>query len=143
MKKKSIIALILSLALVMALFLTSCGSKTPQTLEDYVNSDEETSEQIEEVAETSGLQVEIKGNDVIYTYDLASYDGMNEDLAKSEQMISSLTSALDKTAESFTGLCSQLEEETENEDVQIIVNYTFGDEVLVTSTFNKDGKVEQ
>ena len=143
MKKKSIIALILSLALVMALFLTSCGSKAPQTLEDYVNSDEETSEQIEEVAETSGLQVEIKGNDVIYTYDLASYDGMNEDLAKSEQMISSLTSALDKTAESFTGLCSQLEEETEIEGVQIIVNYTFGDEVLVTSTFNKDGKVEQ
>ena len=143
MKKKSIIALILSLALVMALFLTSCGSKTPQTLEDYVNSDEETSEQIEEVAETSGLQVEIKGNDVIYTYDLASYDGMNEDLAKSEQMISSLTSALDKTSDSFTGLCSQLEEETEIEGVQIIVNYTFGDEVLVTSTFNKDGKVDQ
>lgn len=135
MKKKSIITLIIGLTLVMVMFLTSCGNKAPQTMEDYVSSNEEVQQQIQEAADASGLAVEIKGNDVIYTYDLSTFEGMNEELAKSDTMKSNLESALDAASPTFENLCSQLEEESEIQGVQIIVNYTFGDEVVVTKSF--------
>jgi len=135
MKKKSIITLIIGLTLVMVMFLTSCGNKAPQTMEDYVSSNEEVQQQIQDAADASGLAVEIKGNDVIYTYDLSTFEGMNEELAKSDTMKSNLESALDAASPTFENLCSQLEEESEIQGVQIIVNYTFGDEVVVTKSF--------
>ena len=39
-------------------------------------------------------------------------------------------------------LCKQLEEESKIEGIQIVVNYTYGDEVIVTKTFNSSGVVE-
>ena len=53
-----------------------------------------------------------------------------------------LASALDSTTDTFVGLCKQLEEESKIEGIQIIVNYTYGDEVIVTKTFNSSGAVE-
>ena len=67
---------------------------------------------------------------------------MTADLAKSEQLTSSLEAALTQSEESFVNLCSQLEEQSKIEGVQIIVNYSFEDEVLVTKTFNSSGVVE-
>ncbi|MBQ3292601.1 MAG: DUF4854 domain-containing protein [Mogibacterium sp.] len=142
MKRKSIIALIITFAMVMSLFITSCGSKEPETIESFVNSNKEAADQIKEAAENSGLDVTITGNDVIYTYDLKNYEGMTADLAKSEQLTSSLEAALTQSEESFVNLCSQLEEQSKIEGVQIIVNYSFEDEVLVTKTFNSSGVVE-
>lgn len=142
MKRKSIIALIITFAMVMSLFITSCGSKEPETIESFVNNNKEASEKIKDAAENSGLDVTITGNDVIYTYDLKNYEGMTADLAKSEQLTSSLEAALTQSEESFVNLCSQLEEQSKIEGVQIIVNYSFEDEVLVTKTFNSSGVVE-
>lgn len=142
MKRKSIIALIITFAMVMSLFITSCGSKEPETIESFVNNNKEAADQIKEAAENSGLDVTITGNDVIYTYDLKNYEGMTADLAKSEQLTSSLEAALTQSEESFVNLCSQLEEQSKIEGVQIIVNYSFEDEVLVTKTFNSSGVVE-
>ena len=53
-----------------------------------------------------------------------------------------LSSALDSTTDTFVGLCKQLEEESKIEGIQIVVNYTYGDEVIVTKTFNSSGAVE-
>ena len=142
MKRKSIIALIITFAMVLSLFITSCGSKEPETIESFVNNNKEAADQIKEAAENSGLDVTITGNDVIYTYDLKNYEGMTADLAKSEQLTSSLEAALTQSEESFVNLCSQLEEQSKIEGVQIIVNYSFEDEVLVTKTFNSSGVVE-
>ena len=57
-------------------------------------------------------------------------------------MVEQLTSTLESTGDTFSGLCKQLEEESKIEGIQIVVNYTYGDEVIVTKTFNSSGVVE-
>ena len=88
------------------------------------------------------ITVNFKGNDVVYTYDLSSINNVTEEVIKSDMMKEQLASALDSTADTFVGLCKQLEEESKIEGIQIIVNYTYGDEVIVTKTFNSSGAVE-
>lgn len=134
MKRKNIIALIIGITMIMTMFLASCSS-TPKSLEEYISNDQEAMDQINDTATQAGLDVSISGNDVVYTYDLKNFDGMTEDLAKNDTMVASLESALDSAGSTFVGLCQQLEEETKIEGIQIIVNYTYDGETLVTKTF--------
>ena len=142
MKRKGIIALLISLTMVMAMFLAACGSKTPDTLEDYVNNDEDAKASIEQTATNSGLDVTISGNEVVYTYDLKNYEGMTEEVAKSDIMVDSLTQALDQSGSTFKDLCAQLEEESKISGISIVVTYTYDGEVLVTQTFNSGASEE-
>ncbi|MBR2539967.1 MAG: DUF4854 domain-containing protein [Mogibacterium sp.] len=142
MKRRSIIAVLISLTLVMAMALSACGSKEPDTLEKYIQNDEKASAEIQQTADTNGLEVSIKGNDVVYTYDLKNFEGVTEELAKSDTMKESLASALTSAGTTFSDLCKQLEEGSKIEGIQIIVNYTYDGETLVTKTFNKDGAVD-
>ncbi|MBQ6315096.1 MAG: DUF4854 domain-containing protein [Mogibacterium sp.] len=142
MKRRSIIAVLISLTLVMAMALSACGSKEPDTLEKYIQNDEKASAEIQQTADTNGLEVSIKGNDVVYTYDLKNFEGVTEELAKSDTMKESLASALNSAGTTFSDLCKQLEEGSKIEGIQIIVNYTYDGETLVTKTFNKDGAVD-
>lgn len=135
MKKKSIISVIISLTLVMAMLLSSCGSKEPDTLEKFLSNDEEAMQEIQETATSSGLEVSIKDNEVLYTYDLKNYDGMTEEVAKSDVMKESLSSALDSSGESFSSLCKQLEDESKITGITITVKYTYDGEDLVTKSF--------
>jgi hypothetical protein len=140
MKRKSMVALLLAFVMSLSLMATACSS--PKTIEEYVAKDKEASEQVQKAADTAGLTVDFSGNDVIYTYDLASIDNVTEEVIKSDMMKEQLASALDSTTDTFVGLCKQLEEESKIEGIQIIVNYTYGDEVIVTKTFNSSGAVE-
>ena len=140
MKRKSIIALLLTLVMSLSLIATSCSS--PKTIEEYINKDKEAAEQVQKAADSAGLTVSFSGNDVVYTYDLASIDNVTEEVIKSDMMKEQLASALDSTKDTFVGLCKQLEEESKIEGIQIVVNYTYGDEVIVTKTFNSSGVVE-
>ena len=141
MKRKSIIALLLTFVMSLSLMATACN-KAPQTIEEYVNNDKEAMEEVQNAADTAGLQVAFSGNDVVYTYDLAKIDGVTEDVIKSDVMKEQLESALDSTGDTFVGLCKQLEEQSKIEGVQIVINYTYGDEVIVTKTFNSSGAVD-
>lgn len=141
MKKRSIISILISFTMIFAMILSAC-SKEPDTLEKYISSNEEDKQQIEQVAQEAGLEVTIAGNDVNYTYDLKNFEGMTDELAKSDVLKESLASALSANASSFTELCGQLEEESKIEGIQIIVTYTYDGETLVTQKFNKDGVVE-
>ena len=67
---------------------------------------------------------------------------MTEEIGTSDLMKDQLASALDNVSDQFVGLCKQLEEESKITGVQIIINYTYGDTVLVTKTFNSSGAVE-
>ena len=138
MKKRGLIALFLSFIMAMSMMAASC-SKTPKTLEEYINNDKEAMEEVQEAADQSGLAVSFSGNDVIYTFDLATIEGSTEEVIKSDIMKEQLTSALDSTSDTFTGLCKQLEEESKIEGVQIVINYTYGDEVIITKTFTSSG----
>ena len=140
MKRKSLIALLLTFVMSLSLMATACSS--PKTIEEYIQKDKEAAEQVQKAADTAGLTVDFSGNDVVYTYDLASIDNVTEDVIKSDMMKEQLTSALDSTTDTFVGLCKQLEEESKITGIQIVVNYTYGDEVIVTKTFNASGAVE-
>jgi hypothetical protein len=140
MKRKSMVALLLAFVMSFSLMATACGS--PKTIEEYIEKDKEAAEQVQKAADTAGLTVDFSGNDVVYTYDLASIDNVTEDVIKSDMMKEQLSSALDSTTDTFVGLCKQLEEESKIEGIQIVVNYTYGDEVIVTKTFNSSGAVE-
>ena len=140
MKRKSLIALLLTIVMSLSVFATSCSK--PKTIEEYVAKDKEASEQVQKAADTAGLTVSFEENDVVYTYDLASIENVNEEVIKSDMMKEQLASALDSTADTFVGLCKQLEEESKIEGVQIVVNYTYGDEIIITKTFNSSGAVE-
>ena len=140
MKRKSMIAMLLAFVMSFSLMATACGS--PKTIEEYIEKDKEAAEQVQKAADTAGLTVDFSGNDVVYTYDLASIDNVTEEVIKSDMMKEQLSSALDSTTDTFVGLCKQLEEESKLEGLQIVVNYTYGDEVIVTKTFNSSGAVE-
>jgi uncharacterized phage infection (PIP) family protein YhgE len=140
MKRKSIVAMLLAFVMTFSLMATACGS--PKTIEEYINKDKDAAEQVQKAADTAGLTVNFKENDVVYTYDLSSINNVTEEVIKSDMMKEQLASALDSTADTFVGLCKQLEEESKIEGIQIIVNYTYGDEVIVTKTFNSSGAVE-
>lgn len=139
MKRKGLFAVLLSLVLIIA--MTACSS-SPKTIEEYINKDKEAQEQVQQAADQAGLTVDFKGNDVIYTYDLSSIENVTEEVIKSDIMVDQLTSTLESTGDTFSGLCKQLEEESKIEGIQIVVNYTYGDEVIVTKTFNSSGVVE-
>lgn len=141
MKRKSIIALLLTFVMSMSIFAASC-SKKPETIEEYVNNNQEEMEEVKKTADESGLAIDFSGNDVIYSMDLASMEGVTEDIVKSDVMKDNLVSALEGLTDRFTGLCGQLEEQSGIKGAQIIVNYTYGDEVIVTKTFNSSGMVE-
>ena len=134
MKKTRIIALLLCLAMVFA--VTACGKKT---LEQYVKDDPEVSQQIQDMATSSGLSVEFNGNDVIYTYDFATVGNISEDAVTSQAVYDQLDSALTQASGTFSGLCQQLEEETKISGIRMIVNYTYGDKVIISKTFNASG----
>ena len=140
MRRKSMVAMLLAFVMSFSLMATACGS--PKTIEEYIEKDKEAAEQVQKAADTAGLTVNFKGNDVVYTYDLSSINNVTEEVIKSDMMKEQLASALDSTADTFVGLCKQLEEESKIEGIQIIVNYTYGDEVIVTKTFNSSGAVE-
>ena len=140
MKRKGLIALLISLVMMLSVFTTACGG--PKTIEEYVKNDKDAQEQLDKVAESQGLAVDIIGNDVVYTYDISSIDGVTEEIGTSDLMKDQLASALDNVSDQFVGLCKQLEEESKITGVQIIINYTYGDTVLVTKTFNSSGAVE-
>ena len=140
MKRNSLIALLLTIVMSLSVFATSCSK--PKTIEEYVAKDKEASEQVQKAADTAGLTVSFEENDVVYTYDLASIENVNEEVIKSDMMKEQLASALDSTTDTFVGLCKQLEEESKIEGVQIVVNYTYGDEIIITKTFNSSGAEE-
>ena len=140
MKNKGLIALLLTIVMSMSLLATACSS-TPKTLEEYINSNQEEMEQVQAVADESKMQIEFNENDVIYSYDISSMENLTEEVAKSDIMKDNLSSSLESLSDRFVGLCGQLEEKSQIEGVQIIVNFTYGDEILVSKTFNSQGMV--
>lgn len=134
-KRKSLYMILLGLVLTLGMLFTSCAEK-PGTIEELVNSNDEVQEQIKTAAESAGMTVEVKSNEIIYSYDLASIEGVSEDALRDEAMIKALQSSLDDQKITFAKLCKNLEAETEISGVTATVNFTYGDEVLATQTFS-------
>lgn len=132
MKKKSLFSILAVAVLLISLVLTGCGGGD-KTLESYVNSDKDLKEKIQQIGEDSGLGVEIKGNDVIYTFDIETL-GVTKDMVD-DNLKTELEKALDTQKETFVSVVDTLEEETEIDVIRIVINYTFQDEVLVNKIY--------
>ena len=138
MNRKKLSAIILCFVLMASMMLSACSSG-PKTLEEYINSNEESLKEINDTADAAGLSVSFSENDVIYSYDLATVEDVNEEVMKSDIMKKSLEEALDNSGETFVDLCKELEEESTIEGVRIIINYNYGDETIVSRTFTSAG----
>ncbi|MDD5824201.1 MAG: DUF4854 domain-containing protein [Firmicutes bacterium] len=131
MKKK--LALVLSLVAMMCMVFTSCGG--PKTFEEYVNSDSELMEDIQEIQdENEGLTITIKDNTITYEYDV-SVLGIDKDTAVAAK--SNLEQTITKTTDEYKDLIEDFEEETGIEGLTIVVTYTYKGEVLATSEIKK------
>ena len=133
MKKRTLIVLMI-MAVITAFCFTAC-SKEPMTLEKYVKDNPDVQESIDSAMNDSNVLVEIKENDISYTFDLSKMEGYTEELAKSDEIVSALEQALGAAGATFGGICKSLEESTEITGITTTVNYTWADEVLVTKTF--------
>ncbi len=125
-KESKILALVLMLAMVLSvsMFMTSCNSE-PSTLEEYVAQDDELKEQLDQFAESQeGMTIEIKENQIIYTYTFAQQ--LDEDIVEASQ--EQIESSMSSFASTFENIASSCEEETKIKGVTVKVNY-----------LNKDG----
>ena len=140
MKKRGIIALILTLVLGMCMFMTACGGggaaeEEPMTLEKYVQGDSSVQESIDQAMNDSNVLVEIKENSIIYTFDLSTMEGYTEELAKSEEIQAALQSALDAAGGTFGGIAKSIEDASGIAGISTVVTYTWNGEPLVSKTF--------
>lgn len=127
MKKKEskVLALILMLAMVMSvsMLMTSCGSD-PSTLEEYVAQDSDLQEQLDSLADSQeGMAVEIKDNQIIYTYTYPQQ--IDEDVL--DDVKAQFESAMESTASTFEGIASSCEEETGISGITVKVVYLNND----------------
>lgn len=119
MKKKTYLtSLLLILMMAFTLVFTGCSS-TPETLEEYISSDAEVQEEIDALAESSGMEISVEGNTLTYVY---SYD-QTFDEAMIEQMAAQFESTMESMASTFEGIATTLEEETGIEDITVKVLY--------------------
>ena len=115
---------------------TSNSAPTSQynTLEDYINSDANVKQQVESTANNSNMTIEVKGNTLTYTYDVANMN-VDKDTALSSEMKTNLESSLDQMSSTFSSLCKQLENATKLDGVSIVVKYVHGSDIIVEREF--------
>lgn len=148
MKRKGIFAVLLIMMLASALFMTACGSSgggggsdAPQTLEEYAQQNSEVQKSIDEATAGSDVEVEIKGNEVIYTFELSKMEGYTEEVANDPTVVDNLQSALNNAGSTFGGIAKSLEEATGIGNISVTVIYTYNGEVLASKTFDVNDAV--
>ena len=120
----------------MVITCTACSSQ-PKTIEAYLEQDASAMQEINETAQQVDMTVEVKDNLITYTYDVANLgDAIDEELAKSEELKTTITTTIDSTEGNFQQLCSQLESETGIKGVQMKVKYVYKDYVITERTFS-------
>ena len=134
MKKRKLIVLMI-MAIITVLCFTACSSTEAVTLEKYCQDNPDVQESIDEAIGESNVNVEIKGNEIVYTLDLSTVDGYTEELVKSDDVVAAIEDALGAASETFGNIAKTIEETTEITGIQTTVNYCWGDEVIVTKTF--------
>ena len=120
MKKFGIVALLMVMVLCMGLILTACGGgRGPSNLEEIVANDEELKAEIQAIADSNGLEIEVKGNTMTFTY---RYGEEFNDAAKA-QAAPLIETALKEYETTFQGLAKDLEDSTKISGIVIKVNY--------------------
>ena len=137
MRRNSIFKIIITMTLIAAMLLASCGkSGSPSDLESFINSNPEVVEEINsKAAQEQGLSVEISGNEIIYTYDLSQVENAKEDELKDKDMIDRLGKGTDELKDGYVSMCQTLEQISGIKGIKAVVRYTYGDEELLSKTY--------
>ena len=155
--KKKVLIVLLAVLLGMTMILTACkgsGSDTasesdassensetteavekPMTFEDYVAGDPEVQEAIANSMSNNNYLIDIVDNSIIYTIDLANIEGYTEENVRSEEIVEGLHDSLDENAGKYGDLAKGEEYSSGVSGITVVVNYTWGDEIIVTKTF--------
>lgn len=167
MKKKVLLVLLLILALAMTMLFTGCGGSSsdtaapsetaeesseaetaeepaqteepaaPLTFEEYAKNDSSIQDQLG-VDEKSGIFVDIKGNELIFTYDYSKMDGnftregiVNDGFKKNLEEIMTENGA----GSTFGNIAKTMEDASGIEGITVTVEYTWEDEVVYSQSF--------
>ena len=111
-KRKLVLALIVATA--VSVFVSACGSSEPQTLEEYVTSNQSEQDAIQGiVSDDPNATVTINGNTMEITY-------MVDDVNFTADI---LNNALNSLGDTFSGVITDLETETGIDGINIKVTY--------------------
>ncbi len=166
MKKKILLVLLLILALSMTMLMTSCGGSSDepaaapeetaetetaeepaaaQTLEDFAKTSSEMQSQLG-FNEEAGVTISVEGNDLIYNYDYSLNKEYSKDDIMSEDVKANLETYLEgeDAISQFSGnTVSVLESESGISGVRVVVIFSYGDDVIVTRTYDINGIVQE
>jgi len=125
MKRKALlISVVLVLLLATSVILSGCGGTS--TLEEYVNNNEELSQQIESYS-TSGMTIDISDNTLTYTY---KYEQSFDDTT-AKLMTSSLEQAMSSMDSTFESIKTTLIEETDISDIIVKIVYSDSNDTVL------------
>ncbi len=169
MKKRTLLILLLILAVSAAMLLSGCSkaeepAPAPETAETEEPAEEPTEEPTEEPADTAmtleeymaanqevwnasiasaqntqGLTIEVKDNTIFYYYDLSQMGG---GYTKDTAMQSkdALDAAMENMKSTFGGVCQTLESATGVEGIHTNVCYLWEDEIITSMDFTTADK---
>lgn len=127
--RKLISGLIIVMVLAMTVLFTGCGE--PANLEEWINSDSEATETLENMS-TDELDVTVEGNTLVYTY---TYPQVI-DASLTDAVTQQLEDTIDNSAATFTSVADMLEEESGIDGISVKVVYLNGDgSELLNKTF--------
>ena len=135
MKRKPLILFVAS-SLISALLMCGCSEKPkePETLEEMISSSSEVADILEN-DKSEGVSVEVKGNEVTYTCDISSLEGLPSDILDNEDLKKNFEASIDSQASSFQKTCASLEEKTGLSGISVNVVYTYDGQEYVRRTF--------
>ncbi len=128
---------LVAVAVLGASFLASCGS--PKTLEAVVESNSDVKKEIDQVAASSGMEVDIKENTCAFTYTIN--EELDEDMIK--LYADTFKGMEDDLSSEFSKLVAELEEEAKIEGVVMKVTYkSASGDTIYEQSFDKNGVVK-
>lgn len=132
LSKTLLTGILLSLLLATLVVFTGCGGG-PETLEEYIDSNDEAKEMIDSYSSSSsdgsGMSVDVTDNTITYTYKYSQT--FDDDVL--EQMKTQLESAMESSSSSFSSIGDTLEEESGLENIVVRVVYLDGNDTEIFS----------
>lgn len=145
MKKRTLLILLLILAVSAAMLLSGCSkaeepADMAMSLEEYMTANPEVwNASIASAQNTEGLTIEVKDNTIFYYYDLSQMgDSYTKDLAM--QSKDALDAAMENMKSTFGGVCQTLESATGVEGIHTNVSYLWEDEIITSMDFTTADK---
>lgn len=159
MKKNPTLILLLIFVLCLTMFMTACGGSSseepaadeateeaadeateeattaPTTLEEYMNENETLADNITGSGGNDQVRVSWKDNDLIYSYDFAKLGDYTEEQIRRDEMLDALENTLEEGGSGFGNIAKSLEDAIGITGINVVVNYYWEDEVLISKTF--------